>query len=156
MNFALDASGVLPEMSNVGLRLSKDTEIADIMARLVDGKTFADATVRGIDGKGNVVYTLDMGDVAIESLIDEAAAALISNLDFHQVELETKGFDAFGALKANPSFGWDFDTNSALESLASAKPGSTTPGTSVTPRKILHDRRRHEWRLGRSCAHALV
>lgn len=136
VNFALDASGVLPEMSNVGLRLSDDTEIADIMARLVDGKTFAGATVRGIDGKGNIVYILDMGNVSIETLNDNGNGGFSLELDARQVELSSNGYNSSGVLKANPSFAWDFDTGQSLKSLASAAPGGKTPNTQVPPEKF--------------------
>lgn len=130
MDFEIDAYGAAPTFSPLSLDFNSDVGLAKLLKRMT-GPTpeIGRATVVGIDGKGNTVYTLDLAEVQIANLANPGTAGLALTLDFERFELSTSGYDASEVLVDAGRFGWNTLTNTAQGPLSSAVPGSATKAT---------------------------
>ncbi len=137
MDFGLaGGEGIIPQMTSVSVTLASDSQIGQLTQLMTNGKLLDRATVRGVDGNGNVVYTLDLGQVAVGSVTDFGGPGYEIDLNFKQIELTTNGLDSSNKLVTNPHFGWNFETNAPLTGLSSAAPGGKTPASIVAPEKF--------------------
>lgn len=117
----------------IDLHFQTDAGLGKFMLDAAMGTEIKFATIHGVS-LGNTVYNLDLGEVTVASVSETSDGGFNVLLDYDQIELTTKGFNASNALVTNPVFSWNKDTDTTV-TVASAAPKVKTPVNEFSPAK---------------------
>ena len=125
-------SGFLP----LTLTLASNTGLAPLLAQAASGDHLNGATLVGVtDGVGRAkVYQLDLADVLVTKVEDDAAAGLTLSLDYRKIELDTFTQNGTGGVVPEGQFGFDGrQTRAASRCRACFRAGASPPARSLRP-----------------------
>ena len=117
-----------PDFSPLTLTLNSNTGLAPLLTMAATGATLNGATLVGVTATGQQVYQLDLADVLVTKVEDDAGAGLTLSLDYGKIELETFTQNGTGGVVPEGQFGFDRTANTGGVTVASALPsGSVDP-----------------------------
>ncbi|NBZ89921.1 M10 family metallopeptidase C-terminal domain-containing protein [Stagnihabitans tardus] len=103
-----------------GMDLEVLTNLANLLSSVTSQTPFAGASLHGVNAAGDILLSIDLRNVVITQVQDDASPVLSISLGFDAIDMATLRQDATGrALGVDPAFGWDSTTNQA----------TTVPGT---------------------------
>ena len=119
-----------PDFSPLTLTLDSNTGLAPLLELAATGNHLNGATLVGVtDGVGQAkVYQLDLADVLVTKVEDDAAAGLTLSLDYRKIELDTFTQNGTGGVVPEGQFGFDRTANTGGVTVPSVLPsGSIAP-----------------------------
>jgi type VI protein secretion system component Hcp len=115
-----------PDFSPLTLTLDSNTGLAPVLELVATGNHLNGATLVGVTaGEQDKVYQLDLADVLVTKVEDDAAAGLTLSLDYGKIELDTFAQNAAGLVVPEGQFGFDLTANTAGITVPSADPGGS-------------------------------
>jgi type VI protein secretion system component Hcp len=115
-----------PDFSPLALRLNSITGLAPLLALAATGQHLNGATLVGVTaGLQDKVYQLDLADVLVTKVEDDAAAGLMLSLDYGKIELDTFTQSGTGGVVPEGQFGFDRTTNTGGVTVPSVLPSGS-------------------------------
>ena len=119
-----------PGFSPLTLTLDSNTGLASLLALAATGQHLNGATLVGVTAgaQQDKVYQLDLADVLVTKVEDDAAAGLTLSLDYGKIELDTFTQNGTGGVVPEGQFGFDRPANTGGVTVPSVLPsGSVDP-----------------------------
>ena len=116
--------------SPLTLTLDSNTGLAPLLTMAASGQHLKGATLVGVTAgaEHDKVYQLDLADLLVTKVEDDAGAGLTLSLDYSKIELETFIQDDKGAVVPEGQFGFDLKANQGGGGAPSVLPsGSVDP-----------------------------
>jgi uncharacterized repeat protein (TIGR01451 family) len=113
--------------SPLTLTLDGNTALAPLLTMAATGDPLQGATLVGVTegAEQDNVYRLDLADVRVTKVNDDAEADLTFRLDYSKIELETFTQNGTGGLVPEGQFGFDLAANTDGITVPSADPGGS-------------------------------
>ena len=142
--------------SPLTLTLDSNTGLAPLLTMAATGGHLNGATLVGVTaGAQAKVYQLDLADVLVTKVEDDAGAGLTLSLDYLKIELETFTQNGTSGTVPEGQFGFDRTVNTGGITVPSALPSGTVD-PSPQPARLFHAHRRAQRRLAGHAAQGLV
>ena len=140
------APGVFQDLS---VSVGSDALLAALMSASANGANIVALEIQGVvDNGGNplVVYDLILNDILVTSTSFGAAAGsgglgTKATFDFGKIGLTTTSVDATGAAVSEQEFGWDAQTNTAIDpdTLISPDADTIAPNVAIDSQTLVND-----------------